>query len=334
MAWKSNLVRMAGPLGLYAMARQLCRRHPRILMYHRFSQESCTGFTSRECFRRQVRHIKRHYQPITLGQLLEVIDKGEAVPRNAVIITIDDGYRDVYEVAYPILKEEDVPATLFVATGFIEGRLWLWPDQVRWLLDQTEAIHEPVLLDHVTLEKGALTNAVRDRYWERLIHYLLRIPDERKHELIEQLANVLGHSLPVEAPEPYRAASWQELREIQESGIEIGGHTVTHPSLGQVDDKQAEREITGCRDAIEQNLGRRPDSFCYPNGQETDFTEAIKAIVENAGFKGAVTAFPDAVGIAEHYAMRRHTGGDDWFQFMKSVSGLEWLGHWVRERSA
>ena len=331
MALKSNLVRLAGPLGLYSLARRLSRRTPRVLMYHRFAWEPSSGFTSLECFRRQVRHIKQHYNPMTLGHLIHAIENEGHAPPNTVVITIDDGYRDFYEIAFPVLKEEGVPATLFVATGFIDRALWLWPDQVRWLLERAEEIPESVVIGRVTLAPGRLTRETRDTNWTQLINHLLKVPDEEKHRLIEELATELGLTLPVEAPQAFQSANWDEIREIHEGGIEIGGHTVTHPSLGQVDRQQAEREIVGCRDAIERHLGHRPRSFCYPNGQREDYTPEAKHIVQEAGFSAAVTAFPDRAGISERYEMRRHTGGDDWFQFMKSVSGLEWLGHRLRE---
>ena len=118
--------------------------------------------------------------------------------------------------------------------------------------------------------------------------------------------------------------------EMQQNGVEIGGHTVTHPSLGRVSESQAKVEIVGCSNALNENLGRRSRTFCYPNGQPSDFQYFLPALVEDSGFLGAVTAFPDANGTKDPFLMRRHVSGDDMFQFFKATSGVEFLGHRLR----
>ena len=112
MAMLSKLVKTTGPYGLYALARVLCRRQPRILMYHRFSEEPGKGRVSRDVFRGQVEHICRYYNPMTLRDLSHRLFEEGRVPDHALVLTIDDGYRDFYDIAYPILQEYRVPATL------------------------------------------------------------------------------------------------------------------------------------------------------------------------------------------------------------------------------
>lgn len=333
MSLTSSIIRYMGPFGLYALARKLCRNQPRILMYHRFSVQRCNGYTSQERFREQVAYIKRHFHPMTLGELAQSIFEEGRVPVHTVVITIDDGYRDFYDVAWPVLREYQVPATLFATTGFVNGDLWLWPDQVSWLLEQVERVPETIYCGDFVLRPGDMSTEARSRCWHALINFLLSVPDEQKHAHIRSFADRLDVQLPIEAPEQFRAMTWEQLKVVRDGGIEVGGHTVTHPSLGQVSNEEALSEIMGCRQALEKNLGDAPYSFCYPNGKRSDFTEDVKSIVEKSGFGAAVTAFSDSHGVMDRYAMRRHSGGDDPFQFMKSVSGLELLGRRLRGRA-
>lgn len=321
---------MVGPVGGYALARQLCRRQPRILMYHRFADPPVKDWASPGYFEVQVRHIKERYQPFSAVGLLQYIERHGRVPKHALVITVDDGYRDFYEYAFPILKEYQVPATLYATTGFIDRRLWLWPDKITWLLSQVDEFQTSFTVGQVRFSSGTFTLAQKQQYWRALVNYLLSVRDEQKHGLIEKFAGHIGVSLPAEIPDQFAPMNWAQLEELENAGIEVGGHTVSHPTLGQVTECQARDEIFGCRDELDEHLGSKPRTFCYPNGQPSDFQPFLQPLVEEAGFLGAVTAFPDGKGFRERYAMRRHVGGDSMFQFHKAVSGVEYLGHRLR----
>lgn len=323
----SQIISRLGPLGLYACARQLSRNHPRILMYHRFSKVPKPGFVSREQLRWQLGYIQRYFNPMTLKDLTRAVHEHGHVPKHAIIVTIDDGYRDFYEVAWPVFREVGVPATLFATTGFVNGDLWLWPDKVRWLLNQTRCIPEVLTCGPITLEVGELNEETRNEYWARLIEFFLSIPDDEKHALINSLAGKLDVEIPDTAPEPFAAVTWHHLREMQESGLEVGGHTVTHPSLGRVSEERAREEISGCRDELKKTLNIAPYSFCYPNGQPSDYSADIGRIVETAGFSNAVVAFPDYNGVFRRFEMRRHSAKDKPFQFLKAVNGVESIAY-------
>lgn len=330
MSLVSKTVRKLGPLGGYALARQLCRKQPRILMYHRFPDSRVNGGAGSEFFEKQVTHIRDHYRPFTLAGLIQHAEQHGTMPEHAVVITVDDGYRDFYDVAFPILRKHGVPATLYATTGFIDGRLWLWPDKVTWLLGSARQVTADAHFGSVNFHASQSCEGLSGTYWQPLINHGLSIPDDEKHAFIAQLANVLGQELPDRIPEEFAPVSWDQLREIEAAGIEVGGHTVTHPTLGQVTEAQARDEIFGSRDDLIKHLGDKPRTFCYPNGQPSDFQEFILPLVEQAGYLGAVTAFPDSRGTENRYAMRRHACGNNEYQFLKAVSGVEYLGHRVR----
>lgn len=330
MSLVSHCVKLAGTLGGYQFARLLTAGHPRILMYHRFSDQPCGGRVSRDRFREQVAYIRRFYQPMTLSQLVQYVFESGEVPKNTIVITVDDGYRDFHDVAWPVLTEFKVPATLFVTTGFVNGDLWLWPDQVTWLFSCAPEQDTTVAVGDFSLSTASV-HANRRETWQSLVDYLLSIPDEDKHRAIQQLADAWSLPLPRQAPDDYAACSWDQLRQMEAAGIEIGGHTVTHPSLGRVDQVQARQEIQGCLDMLNGQLGTRDRTFCYPNGEPSDFSVELKDVVQSVGFSAAVAAFADSLGLTHRYSLRRHSSSEDRFQFYKSVSGLELLGHRVRQ---
>ncbi|WP_405420041.1 polysaccharide deacetylase family protein [Marinobacter flavimaris] len=333
MSLASKLVRKAGDLGLYQFARLLTANTPRILMYHRFAAEAEPGYVSRERFREQVAYIKKYYHPMTLQDLSTCLFDTGKVPRYAIVITVDDGYRDFHDVAWPVLKELDVPATLFVTTGFVDGRLWLWPDQISWLFAQLEGPNTAFKYRDFELAEGEVGRNP-GKTWQRVIDRLLSVPDAEKHEFIAALASTWQTPVPATPPPAYAPCSWDQLVDMQNQGIEIGGHTVTHPTLGQVSREQAVAEVAGCKAMLADNLPQNPRTFCYPNGMPSDFSTELMKVVEETGFDCAVAAFADNAAMKHRYALRRHSGAQDWFQFHKAVSGVEYLGQVFRGNAA
>lgn len=332
----SPLVRFLGQWGGYRLAQTLTADQPRMLMYHRFaaaeSDPHVVGVSAKR-FEEQVAYIARHYNPVTVTEMIRGCFEGEQLPRHAIAITVDDGYEDFYRIAWPILRRYKVPATFYVTTGFVDGGLWLWPDQLTWILDnapRSAGSHTP-FRDGGEAVVPPSTPEMQRQLFSHLVGYLLRISDEKKHAFLRNLAAHWGLRVPDKAPGWASPVTWAQLAEMQADGLEVGGHTVTHPSLSQVNLEQARKEIMGARDAIVANLGDRPRSFCYPNGTQEDFVAEQVPIIRQANFTGAVVAFADAQGQSQRYAMRRHSSSESMFQFYKAASGVEYLGHRLRK---
>ncbi|AQT61421.1 polysaccharide deacetylase family protein [Cellvibrio sp. PSBB023] len=324
---KSAVIELAGKLGGYQLARVLTRKQPKILMYHRFSTQKKGHAVTVATFEQQLRLIKRYFQPMTLAALAQTIKQTGRTPDNAVVITVDDGYRDFYEVAYPLLKHYQVPATFFVTTGFVNQDLWLWPDQVLWLLrNRTSSSGSLIVGD----KRFDLAESVKELWWPLVLH-LLTVENHIRLSAIAELARCSEVSLPSTAPDEFSAVTWAQLEEMQQQGIEIGGHTLSHPSLGHMPVAEAQVEINGSFDVLRQHLGDRPRTFCYPNGQPADYSEEIKKVVSQSGFLAAVTAYSDQFNTNIPWAWRRFVGSEAWFQFNKSLFGVEHLGNILRK---
>jgi hypothetical protein len=105
-----------------------------ILMYHRFSFENEPFKLLAEVFEQHIRILKKNYTVLSLEEISQYLINGKALPKHTTAITIDDGYADVYDIAFPLLKNYQVPATVFLATDFIEYRSWLWSNRLEFIL--------------------------------------------------------------------------------------------------------------------------------------------------------------------------------------------------------
>ena len=255
------------------MARWLNRKSLRILMYHRFGDPVALA--------EQCAHIRAYYEPVSMAKVAAWLEGGDALPQNALAVTVDDGYRDFYRVAYPVFREFGIPATVYLVSDFVDRRLWLWVDQVRYCYRNGRA-------KLAELETEEDRNAAAFK----LIESLKRVPNSERQRTLAKLPKQLEVTLPQQAPQQYEPLRWDEVREMAATGtgIEFGAHTRTHPVLSRV--KKADdlaEEIAGSKRRIEQQLDRTVNHFCYPNGSNEDFTDAAVQAVRGAGFRTSVT---------------------------------------------
>ena len=321
---KSRMVGLAGPLGLYELAWRTTRARPRIFMYHRFAREDEGHRLGRESLRAHIRLLRRRCRIVTMGELAEILQNDPAAAAGLAVITVDDGYRDFHEHAWPVLREEGAPATFFPVTGFVDRETWLWPDLVEAALDAASG--RSVSAAELGLpQEGSwilAEPAARRAAWQAVIDYAIDLPDADKWNLLRALHEGLGQPWPDAPPPDYAAVSWEQLRELADGGVEIGAHTRTHCRLTRVDDQQIVDELDGAKRRLEEQLQREVRSFCYPNGSPADYDERARAAVERAGYRSAVAAHFDGLqgGL---YDLRRHGAGADLVQFRKHLCGIE-----------
>lgn len=321
---KSRVVALAGPLSLYALAWRATRARPRIFMYHRFAREDQGHRLGSESLRAHIRLLRQRCRIVTMGDLAEILRDDPPAAAGLAVITVDDGYQDFYEHAWPVLQEESVPATFFPVTGFVDRETWLWPDLVEVALDTasdrvaTGAELGLPLDGSWTLAEPAARRAA----WQAVIDYAIDLPDGDKWIFLRGLYDRLGQPWLDTPPADYAAVSWEQLRELADAGIEIGAHTRTHCRLTRVDDIQIVDELDGAKRRLEEQLQGEVRSFCYPNGSPADFDQRGMAAVERAGYRSAVAAHFDGRqgGL---YDLRRHGAGTDLVQFRKHLCGIE-----------
>jgi peptidoglycan/xylan/chitin deacetylase (PgdA/CDA1 family) len=210
--------------------------------------------------------------------------------RRFVCITFDDGYRDVKQWAYPLLKDAGVPLAIYVPTSFPDrlGALW-------WLTLEAVIARN----DHVGLEIGGRnrafdcsTVAKKRALFDELYWWLRALPTEAEmREVISNLAacyQVDGAAICDDL-----CMTWGELAELAADPlVTIGAHTVNHPMLAKLPQEAVRSEMDLGRSIIEAALGKRPEHLSYPVGDRTSAGAREFAIAAELHFKTAVTTRP------------------------------------------
>ena len=273
--------------GGIAWIRYRNRRGVRILMYHRFS-----GPHARTALERQCAHLRDHYLPVSLGEAARFASEARPAA-NRLAVTVDDGYRDFYTIAYPVFRQYGIPVTVFLTTGFLDGQCWMWPDQVLWLFSNARVCQPEISLNGHLIRFMLDSPEAKRKASNEVKSVAKRLPDIQRLHLLASLPEALGVELPSAIPRNYEPLRWDEVRELRRGGIEFGAHTVTHPILSKLSSPaEIRHEIEASRRRIEAELDEPVAHFCYPNGLFDDFEPLAADIVHRAGFEAAVTAEP------------------------------------------
>jgi peptidoglycan/xylan/chitin deacetylase (PgdA/CDA1 family) len=276
--WKSVARSALHSLGMVHAMRATKRRGCRILAYHRFPED-------RSYLIAQCEHIRRYYQPVSMRRVAESLGTGTPLPNNATAVTVDDGYRDFSTNAQPVFSMYGIPTTVFVVTDFIDGKGWLWFDQVEYIFDHTRCASIQFAGREFNIESD------RRRAGYELRQELKRMRHADLLATLSMLQQQLGVRLPDQPSAEYQPLSWDEIRKLAVDGVEFGSHTRSHPILSKIfEPTELQRQIAGSKKRLDEELGLPTLHFCYPNGTRADFNEEAIAIIKNCGFLTAVTA--------------------------------------------
>jgi peptidoglycan/xylan/chitin deacetylase (PgdA/CDA1 family) len=314
--------------GAFAPFRLANRLKTLILTYHRFSADERAGATSARAFAEQLAYLRARYAIVPLSAVQRHLCDGHPLPPRAAVITVDDGYRDFYEVAFPILRRFEAPATLFAVSAFVDGATWIWTDKLRFVLAGTRARELSVVIGASVINARLDAPASRRAVAGRINEALKRESDDARERIIMRIAAQLGATIPMSPPSEYGAVTWNELRAMTAAGIEIGSHTVSHPILTRIDHTRLTRELTASRERLETMLDRPATLFCYPNG---DYDRAIRDEVARAGYRLAVTTEPGLNDASsDPLALKRIHTEPDLTHFVQSTSGFEQIKNRLR----
>jgi peptidoglycan/xylan/chitin deacetylase (PgdA/CDA1 family) len=318
---KQTVLNLMQASGAFAPFRFANRSKSLIVMYHRFTEDEDGRAISARAFREQLDYLSARYRLVPLSFIGGLLAAGKSLPPRLAAITIDDGYRDAYDIAFPLLRERNAPATLFVVTDFVDRKTWIWPDKLRYLTLHTK---ETVL--NRTKEGRQLCQRLNDRASRieaiaRINSILKLMPDEAKDEMIDSIASSMGVELPAAPPHEYGPITWDQAREMDAAGVEIGSHTRTHPILTNIDGDRLRRELSESRSRLESALNRRVDLFCYPNGNSNS---SVEREVRRAGYRCAVSTEEGLNDARSNpLALKRIPTASHFARFAHSTSGFE-----------
>ena len=279
--------------GLLRAVHRLRRPHVLVLAYHRVTPDAEVGgcaypamHVSTTSFEAQLEALRELYRPIPMATLHDILAGREPLREHVAVVTFDDGYRDNYQQALPILARQGVPATFFLSVDFVERGRRFWFDALadalrRW--DGDAAVRERGR----SLLSSDLCAALEGRgsYAERLRRasaHLKTLPDDEREAAVRTLAALGGEGTAAPATEPL---GWDEIERMRAQGMHFGAHGVRHAILTRMPADAAEAEVRTSLAAVASRTGTAVREFAYPNG------DADAEVAQRAARAGAALAF-------------------------------------------
>jgi peptidoglycan/xylan/chitin deacetylase (PgdA/CDA1 family) len=208
-----------------------------------------------------------------MDEAVRHIEENSKLPAFPVVITFDDGFASNYHLAYPILRRYRLPATIYLATEFVDLKIPIWVDRVDYTMN---------LAGKKKSELVSFKSNLKSLSYDLIM------------EKVEQLERINGHGLgnvtDIGIPKIYQPLDWAQIREMAASGlISFGSHTHSHMILGKAETHRIIDELTISRSIIEANTGSPCHHFCYPNGTSEDFSETSEKILKEQNFSSSIT---------------------------------------------
>jgi peptidoglycan/xylan/chitin deacetylase (PgdA/CDA1 family) len=290
-----------------------------ILLYHRVAKVRSDPWDLAVGPRRFEEHLevlRREACPLRLEQLSKALVGGE-LPERAVVVTFDDGYADNLYNARPLLERYEVPATIFLPSGLIGGEGEFWWDELerllllpgklpgtlylnisghahRWQLDEATRYPRADFLRNRRWRAWEVPPSPRHSLYKSLWDLLHRLGDEEQRRVLIEIRRWAG--VDEEGRPSHRLLSLEETSALAEGDlVEIGAHTVNHPSLSSLSLDLQRNEILESKVTLENIVGSPVTSFAYPYGKRSDYSARTVALVREAGFTYACSNVPGVV---------------------------------------
>lgn len=273
---------------LFLLNRLLGKNQTLILSFHRIIPDADQAkytptlpYLTAGNFEKLIAYLRSKY---CIQSLEDWISGGRK--KTGLILTFDDGWQDNYLLAFPVLKKHNVPATIFVAVDFIGTTTEFW--QVKLFRQLQELSLEEVQSWPDSELKRKIIGIFKAGFGPDTYRFLVRYLKSKPRKELESLLEPL-FSRDSRKPEP-AVLGWEEIKEMRQSGIDFGSHTLNHIILPVENDETIREELQSSRQILEQHLNKPVRYFAYPSGE---YDERAKALVRQAGYAAAFSTKED-----------------------------------------
>ncbi len=275
-----------------------------VLTYHRVVPQTVVErqhiqpgmYMLEESFAAHIAYLRERFTILALDDLLDLWRTNQFKrDQSYCVITFDDGWRDNYQFAFPILRRHVVPATIFLATDFIGTTRWFWPDRMMLVLERARTQRgdsitrdevSAMLVDTVGVRQttdGSFMSVKSGMSIDSSA--IVELCKEVAVDEIEALIDRLGRVLDLNVSSERVLLDWTEVREMAAQGVSFGSHSCSHRILTNIPLSEVSRELIESRNMMLQQGIAPSSAFCYPNG---NFNSDIQKLVEGGGYRAAV----------------------------------------------
>lgn len=280
-------------LKAHELFRFLNRKKVVVILYHGVVEKELNPLVWQipvQRFEQQIEYISKKYRVLPLTTVVEKLINNEKLPDYSLAITFDDGFKNNYSTAFPILKRFNLPATIFLTTCNISSNRLLWFDRLYLAVKETKKTSIDLKEEGLRVFPVATVDE-KNQTLSVLLNYVKELQRNENALLLSKVLNKLGVDLEkVQDANHFKSLDWDDIVSMQQSNlISFGAHTEMHNIMTRITKEEVLQEIEISKKKIEEKLKTKCLLFAYPNGQKDDFNNEIKDAVKNNGFLCAFT---------------------------------------------
>jgi peptidoglycan/xylan/chitin deacetylase (PgdA/CDA1 family) len=290
MPKRELLSRLIHRAGLLSLMGKLAPSSVTVLAYHSIRQDRVSQYyefdaevlgPKQTCFERQMSWLKRHLTVLSEEELLEQVRTKSEKRHHYAVVTFDDGYRDNYDLAYPVLKALSLPAIFFVCPKVLDERRLGWWDLIAYAVKYSAKAGIEMRGETLPFGEQKLSTISKLHTWMK------SLPAAETESLVQSLFEAAEVEPPGLRIQSDRLMTWEQVAEVRKNGIAIGSHTQTHRVLATLDEEQQRWELRQSKAALEARLGARVRTVAYPAGRYGNFTAATMRLARECGYEAA-----------------------------------------------
>lgn len=241
---------------------------------------------SPEDFERQIAFVSKYFRVVSLDQLLAHA-RERRTRETLFAVTFDDGYRDNYVHAFPILRKYNAPATFYLTTECIDGGILLWTSELRYLF--LKCRRQRLSIPSLSAEFATDTAPNKKKSMEKIKRLLIGKPRYDREAILAEIRCETRVKETASLKETM--LTWEQVKTMHRAGMDFGSHTLSHPSLPYIPPDEAKREIVESRASLMARLDCEISQFSFPNPcNHINFNSDLKQMLKDAGYGAATTS--------------------------------------------
>lgn len=264
-----------------------------LLLYHGVTSGKSFGIENAskkhldvQSFEDQMRILKKKYACLSIDEIYEIYKDGSTFPKNAVAVTFDDGFRNNYTTAAPVLEKYEIPAVFYLCSGVINTNLMFWVDVIEDTINFTQSKRITVRLEKdMTFDLSIPQTKLQAL--EQIKGYCKNVTVDEKNRVVQQLIQLTGVEPSVEHSKNYEKLYWKEVQELDRHPLfTIGAHSLYHDNLTKImERKRQQTDIRLSLELLEYHLGHPIHHFSYPEGQSIHYDDDIISYLKTLSVK-------------------------------------------------
>lgn len=318
---KKTIFEIAKLIGIDAVFRYINKSKVLVVMYHGITEHKYEPAVwtqlPLDIFVDHLSFLKKHYNLISLKELVSALSNNIKLPDNAALITFDDGLKNNFTVAFPVLQKMKIPSAVYLTVDLIGTSEILWFDELFLIINGVMSSEKKITLPDGTSFSGMTPEKTWDVYFS-VVNTLKRSGPQNRLNWLCYLRSQYNINRDQYLGD-FGLLDWNQVSEMERSGlVEFGVHTATHRILSELNAYEWEEEILKPKLYVEKQLGHGVTTFCYPNGiPNQDFGMEHVDYLRQSGFECAFTTDEGlfSLGSKNKYMINRIPAGNDMSSF-------------------